>query len=152
MRRKLISAFILLALASAAGEKKLGKELTLKTQTPIPDLLASADQHTGKTVQVKGKITEVCQMMGCWTNLVDPASGKMIRVKVNDGEIVFPKEAIGKMAVAEGVLQKIELTKEQAIARARHEAEEQSRKFNPASVKSGAVIYQIQGTGAILLD
>ncbi|MBI3682989.1 MAG: DUF4920 domain-containing protein [Acidobacteria bacterium] len=152
MRRKLISAFILLALASAAGEKKLGKELTLKTQTPIPDLLASADQHTGKTVQVKGKITEVCQMMGCWTNLVDPASGKMMRVKVNDGEIVFPKEAIGKMAVAEGVLQKIELTKEQAIARARHEAEEQSRKFNPASVKSGAVIYQIQGTGAILLD
>jgi hypothetical protein len=82
---------------------------------------------------------------------VDEA-GKMIKVKVNDGDIVFPKESIGKMAIAEGTLKKIELTKEQAIARAKHEAEEQGRKFNPASVKSGGTIYQIQGSGAVILD
>jgi hypothetical protein len=65
---------------------------------------------------------------------------------------VFPKEAVGKMATAEGELKKFELTKEQAIARAKHEAEEQGRKFNPASVKGGATIYQIQGTGAVIVD
>ncbi len=137
---------------SFAAEKKLGKPLTLNSPTPIAEILASPEKHTGKTVQVKGKVTEVCQMMGCWTNLVDNATGKMIRVKVNDGEIVFPKEAIGKMAIAEGMLKKIELTREQAIARAKHEAEEQGRKFNPSSIKNGMTIYQIQGDGAVLFE
>ncbi|MBI3208186.1 MAG: DUF4920 domain-containing protein [Candidatus Solibacter usitatus] len=141
-----------LAVLCAGGEKPLGKPLTLKSPTPIADILKTPDQYVGKTVQVKGNITEVCQMAGCWTSLVDPATNKMIRIKVNDGEIVFAKEFIGKTAVAEGELRKIDLTREQAVARAKHEAEEQGRKFNPASIKSGAVIYQIQGSGALVLD
>jgi hypothetical protein len=143
---------VLVAALCFAAEKKLGKTLTLASQTPIADILAAPENYTGKTVQVKGRITEVCQMMGCWTTLLDDATGKRIRIKVNDGEIVFPKDAIGKMAIAEGTLKKIELTKEQAIARAKHEAEEQGRKFNPASVKGGMTIYQIQGDGAVLID
>ena len=108
--------------------------------------------YVGKTIQVKGKITEVCQMMGCWMNLADPETGKLLKIKVNDGDIVFPKDSIGKLAIAEGKLVKIELTREQAVEKAKHEAEEQGRKFNPASVKSGATIYQIQGTGALILE
>lgn len=141
----------LLACVAASADTKLGKPLTLKSPTAIGDILQSPDRYTGKTVQVKGRITEVCQMAGCWTSLVDGA-GRMIRVKVADGEIVFPKDAVGKTAIAEGALEKFELTREQAIARARHEAEEQGRKFNPASVKAGLTVYQIQGAGAILLD
>ena len=41
---------------------------------------------------------------------------------------------------------------EQAVAKAKHTAEEQGRKFDPASVKSGTTIYQIEGTGAQLLN
>jgi hypothetical protein len=152
MVTKLFSLLCAVCLLGIAADSKLGKPLTLQSQTPIGDILSSPDKYTGKTVQVKGKITEVCEMMGCWTNLVDSASGKMIKVKVADGEIVFPKDAVGKMAIAEGELKKLDLTKEQAIARAKHEAEEQGRKFNPASVKSGTTIYQIQGAGAVILD
>jgi hypothetical protein len=47
---------------------------------------------------------------------------------------------------------KLELTREQAIAAARHEAEEQGRRFDPASVKSSQTIYQIAGSGAIVQD
>lgn len=144
--------FGLLCALALSAETKLGKPLTLTSPTPIPQVLAKPDTFVEKTIQVRGKITEVCEMMGCWTNLLDDASGKMIRVKVNDGDIVFPKEAVGKMALAEGTLKKIELTKEQAIARAKHEAEEQGRKFNPDKIKSGATIYQIAGSGAVLLD
>jgi hypothetical protein len=134
----------------SAGEVKLGKPLTLKETTPIAQVAAQPDQYAGKMVQVKGKVTEVCQMMGCWTNLVDESSGKSIRIKVNDGEIVFPKDSVGKTMLAEGELKKIELTKEQAIARAKHEAEEQKRKFDPKSVKGAVTIVQLQGTGAVL--
>ncbi len=136
--------------ACAMAAEKFGKGLTLSQPTPVATILASPDNYVGKTVQVRGKVSEVCTMMGCWMQLVDNKDG--MRIKVNDGEIMFPKNAVGKTAIAEGQLRKLVLSKEQAIARAKHEAEEQGRKFDPASVKSGGVVYQVQGTGAVLVD
>ncbi len=136
--------------AAADGPTKLGKALTLKTPLAVAQVLAKPEPLVDKTVQVKGRITEVCQMAGCWMALADLETAGILRVKVNDGDIVFPKEGVGKVAIAEGTLAKLTLTKEQAIATARHEAEEQGRKFNPASVKSGAVIYQLRGVGAVI--
>jgi len=148
---KAILSILVVAVLCFAAERKLGQPLTLQAQTPIKNLVDSPEPYVGKVVQVKGKVTEVCEKMGCWTNLVD-AGGKMIKIKVNDGEIVFPKTAVGRTAIAEGTLKKFELTREQAVARAKHEAEEQGRTFNPESVKGGITIYQIAGTGAVLLD
>ena len=145
---------ILLLAAStllAAADTKLGKPLTAKQPVPIAELLAKPADYVGKTVQVKGKITEVCQMMGCWIYVADERGNK-IRVKVNDGEIVFPKDGAGRRVTAEGVFTKQELTREQAIDSAREEAEDSGRKFDPASIKAGIVIYQIQGTGAVIVS
>lgn len=136
----------------AMAETKLGKPLALKETISIETVLSTPASYTGKPVQVKGKITEVCQMMGCWMALTETGTGKSIRIKVNDGEIVFPGESVGKEAIAEGVFTKIELTREQAIASAKHEAEERGRKFDPSKIKSGSTIYQIRGTGAVVLD
>jgi len=144
---------LLLALTSAAvwAESKLGKPLTLAQPSAIHTILATPADFTGKTVQVKGKITEVCQMMGCWMALVDPDdSTKTIRISVEDGDIVFPKDSAGKTAIAEGTLAKQDLTRDQVIAKAKHEAEEQGRKFDPKQVKQGATYYEIRGTGAII--
>jgi hypothetical protein len=52
--------------------------------------------------------------------------------------------------VAEGPFRKLELTREQAIARAEEEGKDKGRKFDPAPVKGGVTIYQIQGTGAVI--
>jgi hypothetical protein len=59
-----LSLLLATALGFAAGNP-LGKPLTLKTQTPIADISAKPADFVGKTLQVKGKITEVCQTMGC---------------------------------------------------------------------------------------
>ncbi len=136
-------------LMATAADLKLGKPLQVEHPVSIAALLEKPAGYTGKTVQVKGKIVEVCQMAGCWMNLSD--GEKMVRIKVNDGDIEFPKDAAGKMAIAEGTFTKIELTKDQAIAQAKHEAEESGRKFNPETVKGGTTIYQIAGTGAVIL-
>jgi hypothetical protein len=138
--------------AGVQAEIRLGAPLTLKAPTPIGKVLSQGEELNGKLVQVKGKITEVCEMMGCWMNLVDPATDSRIRIKVNDGDIVFPKDKLGRMAIAEGTLRKVVQSKEQAIAAARHEAEEQGRKFDPASVTSGRTYFQIQGLGAVVVD
>jgi len=143
----------LLALAAAAaGPAKLGKPLALNETIGIDKLTASGEKYVGKVVQVKGQVKDVCRMMGCWMELADPDTGKTIRIQVKDGEIVFPKEALGKTAVAEGKLVKVELTKEQAIAQAKHEAEANQRKFDAASISSGVTYYQIQATGAVILE
>ena len=148
---KLFALVPLAALLAMAGEPtRLGKPLALEQPQTVSKVLANPGPLVGKTVQVKGKVTEVCQMMGCWMALADLESAKVLRVKVNDGDIVFPKESVGKIAVAEGTLAKLTLTRDQAVAQAKHEAEEQGRQFNPASIKSGAVIYQLKGTGAVI--
>jgi hypothetical protein len=143
---------LLFSAALFGAEVKLGRPLELKAPVSVANVTANAADYVDKTVQVKGKVTEVCQMMGCWMAIVDPATNQSIRIKVNDGEIVFPKDAVGKTAIAEGKLVKISKTKEEAVQQARHEAEEQGRKFDPKSVKGPTVTYQIQGTGAVLLD
>ena len=147
--RLLLAATLVTSLLSAA-EMKLGKPLTLKEPMPLSRLLDKPADYVGKTVQVKGKVAEVCQMMGCWLDLTNE-DGQKVRIKVNDGEIEFPKDAPGKIAVAEGRFDKIELTREQAAARAEEEAKETGKKFDPASVKGPVTIYQIQGAGAVIL-
>jgi hypothetical protein len=136
--------------ASAFAAEKFGKALTLTQATPVASILGKPDDFVGKTVQVKGKAAEVCQMMGCWLQIQD--GEKAIRFKVKDGEIMFPKTAVGRNVVAEGVLKKIELNQQQAAAWAKHEADERGQSFDPAKIKSGMTIYQIQGAGAVLLD
>jgi hypothetical protein len=124
--------FLVLAVAAgllAAGEVKLGKPLALKQATPIAALLADPESYLDKMVQVKGKITAVCQEMGCWMALADAAGGKAIRVKVEDGVIVFPKDGAGKMAVAEGKFTRV----------------------SPASASKPAT-YQLAGQGAVIID
>lgn len=146
----LAAALAAISLLSAA-ENKLGKPLTLKEPLSIATLLAKPAEYVGKTVQVKGKITEVCQEMGCWMNLAGD-DGKMIRIQVNDGEIVFPKDSAGKAALAEGEFTRTELTREQAVEQAKHEAEEAGKQFDPAAVKGAVTQYQIQGTGAVIFS
>lgn len=141
----------LLLAATLYANTPLGAPLQLKETTPIAQLNAEPAEYVGKTVQVSGEITEVCQMMGCWT-AIRGEDGAMVRVKVHDGEIVFPKDSPGQRVTAEGEFQKFDLTREQALARAAHEAEEQGRPFDPNKVQAPYVYYQIQGTGALLHD
>ena len=151
MQTKLaLSLMAAVAVFAGEGPTKLGKALTLKQPMTVRHLLSNPAPLVGKTVQVTGRITEVCQMAGCWMALADLESSEFLRVKVDDGDMVFPKEGVGKVAIAEGTLAKLTLTKEQAIAQARHEADEQGRKFNPDSIKSGTVIYQLRGSAAVI--
>ena len=125
---KTIAVLLAAAALACAAEVKLGAPLTLKQPTPIAKLLADPAPYVGTVVQVKGKVTEVCQNMGCWMAIVDPESNKTIRVKVNDGDIVFPKDAAGKTATAEGKFTKLE-----------------TAKGKPAA-------YELSGLGAVIVD
>jgi hypothetical protein len=75
--------------------------------------------------------------------------GARLRVKVDDGVMVFPVTAKGKLAVAEGTLEALPMRREQYVAWLSHLAEERGESFDAATVGEGPFrILQLKGTGA----
>src|SRR5262249_17509813 len=128
IKMKFLAGILTAVALLSAAEVKVGKPFTLKSAVAVDDLLSQPEKSVGKTVQVKGKITEVCQAMGCWMELVGE-NGKGIHMQFEHGVVEIPKDAAGKMAVAEGKLTKTELTHDEAVARAQEEAKDKGRKF-----------------------
>jgi len=151
MKIKLIIFVILLGcgLIFAQTEKiNLGTEITLTEKTKISDILADPDSYLDQAVLVEGEILDVCPKMGCWMELKSDDGEGMIKVKVKDGDIVFPVDAIGDYAVVQGTVYKIELTQEEAVNYFEHLAEESGENFDPSIITGPMTIYQIKGLGA----
>jgi Domain of unknown function (DUF4920) len=142
---KAIMAALLVALALPAGaeETTLGEGVTLKEATPIASLVGHPDQFVGKKVRIDGVATAVCQEMGCWIAIAadEKADAPSVRVKVEDGVIVFPASAKGKRVSAEGVFEAIAA----GDAHGTHAAQENVKKNPKASAQ-----YQLKGTGAVV--
>lgn len=118
--------------------------------TPISEILSQPETYVGRTVRIEGEVTAVCPAMGCWMEVRDPETRRSMRVKVDDGQIVFPKTAKGRRAAAQGKVEKVSLTREQYVAYLEHEAEELRTKADTSGVKTGAILYRIRGTGAVI--
>lgn len=137
----------------SAETLKLGEPVESKRQvTPIEEILAAPDAWVGKTVRIEGRVAEVCTKMGCWMDLVSQDNARM-QVKVDDGVIVFPLEAIGRWAAAEGKVEVLEMSREQYEAWLRHAAEETGKEFDPSQVGEGPYrIVRLRGLGAEIRD
>ncbi len=144
------------ATAPSAGEaettctvKSFGRGVGLTETTPAGDLLDRPEAWAARQVRVEGEVVGVCEMAGCWMELRADGGERTVRVKVNDGEIVFPIAARGRRAVAEGTVEVSELDREAYVRRLQHEADEQGRSFDPSAVGAGPFrVLEIKGTGA----
>lgn len=151
MIRRTLAVLALLAALSplAVAAETYGGGVTLAETTSIGKILAEPDAWVGKHVRVEGEITDVCPRKGCWMEISEP-EGDRIRVKVEDGVIVFPVDSKGKRAVAEGVVEALPMTREQYLSWLAHIAEEKGEKFDPATVTGDGPfkILQLRGMGA----
>lgn len=147
--RRLMLAMILILVPAVCGAETYGAGVTVPESTSIAKILADPDAYVGKTVRIEGKVLDVCPMKGCWMELAQEGDGPSLKVKVDDGVMVFPVTAKGKLAVAEGVLEAIPMTRESYIGWMEHLAEESGKKFDAATVGDGPFrILQLKGTGA----
>ena len=147
----LAAAFVACSAVTAQAQgKNYGKQLTLKEKTSISAILANPKAFNGKRVQVEGTIVEVCEERGCWIKIASDKPFESIRFKVEDGVIVFPLDAKGKLALAEGVVKVSTLTKEQAMAQAREMHKERGTlsKFDSTKYTQSITDVQIMGEGA----
>ncbi|MCU0344244.1 MAG: DUF4920 domain-containing protein [Ignavibacterium sp.] len=148
MNKFVILILLFISAAVYSQSDKYGKEISLTEKTSISKILAEPEEYVGKTVLVEGEILDVCAMAGCWMELKSDAENQKIKIKVKDGDIVFPLEAKGKNALVEGTVYKIDLTKEEAIEYYEHVAAEQGTEFEASTVTGPVTFYQIKGIGA----
>jgi hypothetical protein len=141
----LVVGCIALVVPLSAGETKLGNGVTLKESTPIKALVEQPAAHVGKTVRIDGVATAVCTHMGCWMAVAAEGAegtveGRTVRLKVDDGVIVFPVTAKGRKVSAEGVFEAVGSggdSKDAAVEHAAHDAKASQQ-------------YQLRATGAII--
>jgi len=148
---RVIVALILVAgllLPGLVLAKTFGKGVTVKEATAISVLLDSPRTYVGKTVKVTGMIVDVCESRGCWLAVAGDRPYEQIRVKVTDGEIVFPLEARGRKGEFQGVVEMFELSREQVIEQRKHHADERGEAFDPGTVTGGETIVRLRGLGA----
>lgn len=140
--RVLMAAALMLAVAQAADETRLGSGVTLETATPIVALVAAPEEFAGKTVRIDGVATAVCAHMGCWMAVAasENADAPTVRLKVEDGVIVFPVTAKGKRVSAQGIFEPVG-----ADAHGKEAAGEHTKQDAKASPE-----YHIKATGAVI--
>ena len=140
---------VLSCLSSPARSQVYGTGVDLEVATPIHEILGDPDAVLGQTVRVEGQVLDVCPRKGCWIQIGDEASS--IQIKVEDDVIVFPSDAKGRIAAAQGEVEAIEMSREEYLRWLAHAAEERGESFDPdaAAIGSGPYrVIRIRGAGA----
>ena len=145
----LLFVFALTFTMIADDVKKYGGELTLTEKTEISAILADAESFVGKKVLVEGTVVGVCAKRGCWMDISGDKEFEKIKIKVNDGEIVFPMEVKGKKALVEGEVYSI-VTAGEGCGGDCGDKEKEDKEHACEHEKTTKKVYLIKGLGAVI--
>jgi len=97
---------------------------------------------------VTGKVTEVCQAMGCWIK-VEKADGSTVLVKAADHGFTMPKNIVGKEVMIDGKAERKEISEKQR----KHYAEDAGKSEEEiAAIKGSSKEVTIQANGVKVLN
>jgi hypothetical protein len=91
----------------------------------VADVLAQPAAYSGREVQLRGTIAEVCEKKGCWLRIADPSGGEeTVFVKftcpIEADARLIPADAAGREVIVAGEV----VVEEMDEATARHYAED----------------------------
>ena len=132
--------------AKDASVRTFGKPMLIKKTLSLQEALQQPAKYQNQKVLLEGKISDVCQMKGCWLMLSD--GERAIRVKFEGYSFFVPKDSRGKKLRAEGRLIQETLSEDMA----RHYAAEQSTKSDPSEIKGPQRVVTFEATGVAILD
>ncbi|MBU0561626.1 MAG: DUF4920 domain-containing protein [Bacteroidetes bacterium] len=156
LSRIIIGLLFISTLINAQDSNKYGKEISTKEKTNVSAILESPADFEGKTVLVEGTVVNVCAKMGCWIEVASDKEFETIRVKVDDGAIIFPMEAKGKTALVEGEVYSLdvetekEYLKKEGEEKCSDEHKEKKEGEHKCATKEVKKVYQIKGLGAVI--
>ena len=133
-------------LSAKESVRTFGKPLSIKKALPLQQAIQAPAKYQNQKVLLEGKISDVCQMKGCWLMLSD--GERAIRIKFEGYSFFVPKDSRGKKVRAEGRL--IQETLSEDLAR--HYAAEQSTKSDPSEIKGPQRVVTFEAAGVAILD
>ncbi len=158
MKKLLFSLFALSVVVAAGAQesdiKPAAKGVTYGTlaktkQAPITidqlDQKMTNDEFNGR---ITGKVTEVCQAMGCWFK-VEKADGTSVMVKTKDHSFFLPQNLVGKTVIVDGTAKVKEVTE----AQRKHFAEDGGKsKEEIEKIKGSEKGVQVVAAGVQVVD
>mgnify|MGYP003574834158 CR=1 FL=1 len=144
-----LAAIITLPLIATAATE-YGQPMTVKATTKVSEILDNPEKYVGKEVKIEGMIVAVCAARGCWMEVAGDRQYEKIKIKVDDGVIVFPLSARGKRALVQGKLEAVSMGAGEARKFYAHQAEEKGVKFDPSTVTGPVTFYQVRAAGAVI--
>jgi hypothetical protein len=91
------------ASASSPGTLLLGERVTSPV-VPLADIAKDPARYANRSVATTGKVTAVCQEMGCWMEIRDESGQAHVRMHGHD--FFVPKTASGHVARVQATLVK----------------------------------------------
>jgi len=142
MKKTIALALALVFSPLASASQSFGPAFDTAGSVTVAQVLTKPAAYLQQPFTVQGKIDAVCQKKGCWMQFVTAANEPTFRIKVKDGDMVFPVSAKGKTAYAHGSLKAKPMTLEQTKTYLKHRAEEQGEAFDAAAVQTAITLYQ----------
>jgi len=106
------------------GLQYFGEQITDNDAISYDDLLSSLATQDSMETKVVGKIKNVCQVKGCWMNIVSEKEGaESMFVKFKDYGFFMPLDSEGKTAIMRGKAYR-EVT---SVDELRHYAEDEGK-------------------------
>ncbi|CUS47232.1 MAG: protein of unknown function DUF448 [Idiomarinaceae bacterium HL-53] len=94
--------------AHAEATMQFGEPVQKELLISMEQFFAAPEYFIGETVTVKSVVTDSCTRMNCWMRLETPEQSQFFRIKVNDGDMVFPISTRGRTAWATGTIEVLE--------------------------------------------
>ena len=145
-----LTAALFFAPRAGVAGTRYGAPLTPGEATKVSAILDDPETFVGKMVKVEGMVVQVCARRGCWMEIAGDRAYEKMRVKVEDGVMVFPLSARGRTARVEGRVEAVSMSVEEARGFYAHQAEEKGTSFDPSSVTAPVTFYQIRAAGAVI--
>ncbi|MEM9680774.1 MAG: DUF4920 domain-containing protein [Bacteroidota bacterium] len=113
------------------------------------ELLNDLENTDSMAVKVRAKVTDVCQMKGCWINVVNKEGQPEMFVKFKDYGFFMPKDIAGREVIMEGYAFR-ELT---SVDELRHYAEDEGKSAEEvAAITEPVEELKFMASGVLLID
>ena len=88
-----------------------GAEIGDSPSVDLKTALAAPEAHLDRSLIVEGKVDKVCQVKGCWLELMPSGEARGVRVTFENYGFFVPKDSMGWKARLEGQFVHEELSK-----------------------------------------
>jgi len=154
MKKIILVCFLILGVASSvmAARQYYGAKISLSNYLELSEIMKDPEQYVGKRVLVEGKVVMICARKGCWMDIESNKTNEVVHINIPSDMFTFTMSAQDREVHIEGIMERKDMSKEEAITWYANKAEDAGLKFDPKTVTGPESVYLINAIGAELFD